>query len=672
MAMTGRYRAVPSSPVGYQPAAADRGDGAAGGNHQPDQVTLLGFGGGMDRSAAPDLIPEGSCRFIQNGYYPREVSTLTTRPGLVAILAAAAAGALTGAYCHQDPDGNESIVVSHLNAEGDDQGLAFRDGAPAGSKTLKQIAAALGSTAPPAFRTFAGRLWVAVDRKFLRSWNGKVTPTTDPATVPSAASGTVTFEATLPTEDTPIVIGSRVYTFWAQRYAPGEVTIGANAEECAENLRAAIAEDSYDVSAAIDPGELNVVVVTATMSGEDGNTIPFSTESDSMTLSGDDLLAGGVEGLAFDEVSSFEAPQGRILTTDRFGRLMVAGDKRTGLMDRVYFSAPGVGFSWARGQSGDGESWDLGQLEGNAISALVPFADEILCHKAGQNREIHRMRVADPDPETWDMQTRFFTDTQAAVGPRSAASCGGLHVLLDRDWIGVFEASAAYDEIRAGQDGLKVHDLVDGVVRESAFMAVDPREGYLLIFPNAGRSALVFHYSTRRWASWQFSGSRKFTCACYSEALGKMLLGADDGMLYALDPDIATDAGLPFQTIIVSRSYGAGSLSQTIVKQLAVDFQHRVAGLMKVYVIPDRDEGSPQLLCERELRDRSLTLLAARTVTLVAARALGFAKNPYARVVEHYHATVETVALKIVLESGAITINSAAMRTASHGRAVGG
>jgi hypothetical protein len=662
------------SPFSYRPGPGDSGDQSASQSKKGDRIIPVTFGGGIERGVAPNMIPEGAARLLQNCYYPREVSTPTTRPGLTPLLASALPGAVTGVYAYQSPT-KSYTVVSCLN--GNAQELYYLDD----ENVPQLISASLGGVTPPTFRTFNGRLVVAVAGVYLQTWNGvELAWDNNVPVVGARAAGSVEFTG-VPAVGETLQIGDRLFTFWDERYTSGEVAIGNDAEACAANLLAAIVTDSADVRASIDQGDLSTVVLEARLTGAGGNSYPLAGTASNVTLTpaSGHLEGGGLEGggdgLGWDVIDSYGAPMGGIITSDRNGRLVSGGDTRAGMQDLLRFSAPGNDYAWASDDLGYGQYWNLGQLEGNVITAIVAYFDELWVHKYGENREIHRVRVADPNPETWDLQVRPYSDTQAAAAARACLAAGDKLLVLDRDFLGVYEPSDGYDEIRAGLDGNKVHDLINGTVRASAFMALNPAEGYALVFPNAGRACLVYHYSSRRWTYWTFPRIAP-TCACYSEAKGTMLFGSNDGMVFVLDPTSATDWELPFQTVIMTPTYGMETLEELLIKQVIIDYTQQHAGWGSIYIINNRNEAAPQLLCTFKIDGSGLMLAGAMTLPLEpptegapSGMTTYFTSSPFGRIVNHSHAVGESLALKIVLERGAFAVNSAALRCSTTGRA---
>lgn len=124
-----------------------------------------------------------------------------------------------------------------------------------------------------------------------RPWWLAVTDGTAPVTTNARATGNVTFGG-LPLADETVTINGEVYTFKAAAAAPFEVTIGADAEETADNLLATIlADGDTDTYFPTDAG-VGVVTITATVPGTDGNSISLAEAATNTTVSGA-LLTGG-------------------------------------------------------------------------------------------------------------------------------------------------------------------------------------------------------------------------------------------------------------------------------------------------------------------------------------------------------------------------------------------
>ena len=614
------------------------------------------FGGGIDRSLPQHLIPDGACRNMVNVYYPREIQTPRTRPGLVQYLAGTAVpGKVTAVHVYQKSASTQFVVLTCLNAEADDQELYYLDA----SKEAVQISAALGSLESPCLLTYNGRLLVALPGKNLRVWLGNTS--TSPTAAKAHGHVTVT---TQPDDGETVTIAGQQFTFQAVgRATLGEVQIGGTTSVTATNLAAAINIDCTNVSAA---PSTNSVTVTARLTGVAGNSLALvDGTAGNLSLSAA-TLAGGVDGLALDEVDTYEAPQPAMICSDKMGRVVAAGDPAH--PDRVFFSAPNSEMEWAEGDYGDGEIADIGYLEGNSYSAIAPFMDEIFVHKTGQNKEIHRLHVVVPDPAEWFAQKRFYAGCSAALNHRCAVSVADKHVSLDADTFRVYQGTDTYDEIASGMDGSKVYDLIEGTAGPTGFLVVNPLHLHVMVFPAAGSRALIYHYGSRRWTSWEFQiGDRTICSAVYSEDLGAMLLGLSDGVLYKLDPAVCTDDGTPFASTIVGKSIGGEAMSVLVVKQTLIDYQHHIAGAGTCYLVANRDESLPQALFDFTVDDTGLELSEALMELYEAT--MPFASEVYGRVGSVNQGKGETVAPKVVLRTGAFSLNNMTILVAYTGRA---
>lgn len=108
------------------------------------------------------------------------------------------------------------------------------------------------------------------------------------------ASGTITFNG-LPEEDDTVTINGTAFTFKLDASGSNEITIGSTAKECASNLAnktpADVAMSAKD----------EVVTITASTAGINGNSIGISCISDSISLSGDTLTGGKNAGWPIDK-----------------------------------------------------------------------------------------------------------------------------------------------------------------------------------------------------------------------------------------------------------------------------------------------------------------------------------------------------------------------------------
>lgn len=628
------------------------------GHPDREEIKQILFNGGMDRSRPPEFLDDGACWRIVNMAYPRETAFPSTRPGVASYMAGTAApGRITNVYVYQKSTTVSYVVFSCLDAGGTGQELYYLN---TSNLQKVQISSALGSTTPPTFYTFANKLLVAVSGQKLREWAGETS--TNPA--PAKATGTVTV-ATQPADAETVTIGAKVYTFKTTRTQPTEVTIGANVNATAANLKAAIDTDSWDITATV---ATNVVTITYCRTGTIGNSAALTDGTGgNLTLSAA-ALAGGVTGLALDSVNSYEAPSGGIVLTDKNGRVVVAGD--TTYPDRVFFSAPQNAFSWASGVYGDGEYIDVGYQEGNTIAAVVPYLDELMVHKSGQNRELYRLNISDSTVSNWTVSRRFHSGTSAAINQRCAMSAADIHFALEKDFFRVFTSEDSYDEIASALDGNRVYDYLSGATSAASFMASNPFNGYALVFAEAGSNCLVFHYGSRRWSAWDFPHHTVY-CACYHESFGKMLIGCSDGFIYKLDDSVATDTvtgGSAFNILseIIGKAFGTLSMSKPTVKQTIMDYQSIVAGTGRICLVNNSDESQPVCIQEFTFNDAAQYVYDA---TGYIYDATGYIYvDLYGRIVTFNQAEGESIALRVATTSGAFVLHQIAARVGYQGR----
>lgn len=109
-----------------------------------------------------------------------------------------------------------------------------------------------------------------------------------------AAQGTISMGGIAEADET-FVIDDQTFTWKASRSGEGEVAIGADAEESAENIVTAVTADLATVEAEQDGSD---VVITAAVAGTAGNAVVLTTASTNMTVDGDGTLGGTTEGAA--------------------------------------------------------------------------------------------------------------------------------------------------------------------------------------------------------------------------------------------------------------------------------------------------------------------------------------------------------------------------------------
>lgn len=620
------------------------------------QVSLE-FSGGMDRMNPPHLLPQNVCRLLLNFYYPRENRAPVTRPGLVQYQTGAAADDKVTAIHIVQVAGTDTIVFSAVNAAGTNQDLFYLDGSKA-KQTIATGIGTVGNLTPPSMVTFDNRLVLAMPGKALREW-GLLTGGS-----PAKASGTIQVTAYGSiTDGETLEVDGVTFTFRTERVQPLEIEISTSSNnDQASKIQAAFATDLSSVTATV---LTDTVTVTAVRTGTAGNAITLAdgTGGD-VTLSGA-TLSGGVNGAALDSISTYEAPAApTVLALDRNGRLVAAGDAT--YPDRVFFSAPGDALQWATGDYGGGEYFDVGAGEGSSIAALTPFLDELWVHKTGQNREIYRMFIADPDTSSWLVQGRPYEVTAAACNHLASTTAGGKHLALDKNFFRVFQGVDTYDEVGSQLDGAKVFDFLASIDPDECFMTVNPDEMYVLVVPEHGDTALAYHYGTGRWAVWQFQ-ARTISAACYSEGLGFMLVGCDDGLIYKLDPDYASDDGVNFSCTIIGKTFGGEGMHRVIFKQALIDFKHTVGGTGSLMFVVNRDEDNLQKGFDFEVLSGQLLLAEATMALSPDAESLYFTTPAYGRIGDFVAGDASNLA-PLITVVGALTIHNLNLRGAFYGR----
>jgi hypothetical protein len=613
------------------------------------------FSGGLDHSLPPHQIPDGCCWVMNNFWYPREGGRPETRPGLERYSAGTGLpGKPTAGTTYAKNSTTCFLVMACLNATGDDQELYYLDNT---TKEWVQIASSLGSTTPPTFATFNGRLLLAVAGEYPREWAGFT------GASPAKATGTVTVaDYTKLSAGETLTVGGRTYTFQASRTQPGEIAIGSSNNDVAAKIRAAIATDSWDVVAG---GSGASVTLTCSYTGADGNSIGMSeTTGGGVTVSAS-TLSGGADGLALDTISTYQAPKPGIIVADGLGSVIASGDPNH--PDRLHWSAPTNEFGWAWGAYGAAVYIDVGCNEGNAVVAVTPGSDEVLIHKNGNHKQVFRLRVVDPNPEGWFIQPRRFGDTAAAVNQQCAVTAGGNHLCLDRDFMRVFPgAEDTYSELSSGTDGAKVYDLIAGTTRASAFMVVDPYSIVVLIFPSEGLNCLVFHYGSKRWSTFQYalSGGRTLACGFYSETFQTVFFGCSDGHVYVPDPTLATDDEANFPQEIVGKSVMGGTKT-LVVKESILDFRHLLTGSGSIGIVPDRNSSQAVVLKKFAIQDASLTV--AELTMPVYGMTFPLRAGSLGTTGSTQQVRGSAIAPRVLVSAGAIGVNNATLRIAAKG-----
>lgn len=686
----------PNVPSQYYPSNQERGDQSASMSAKGDNIIVFALSGGINRALAPNMIGDDDLRYAENFWYPRETQSPTTRPGTKKFSTTANLGRITAMHVYQKDATTNFIVFACLdsNSSPTDQELYYiKSGTTTAVALLDEnnAAATVGSLVPPTFTTFNGRLVMASAGAYLRVWGGEEETLSGnpPVHVDAAkAVASVTFDYGNngigdPVPGHWVTVGNRTFTMYPTRIQPGEIAIGpAGARltnsQIAANLAAAINSDSWDVVAEQDVATPQKVNVTARKTGVVGNDYALSAFSAPGYANAIVLVdfASGVDGPVLDSVNTYGAPRGGIVVRDKNRRLIVGGEPvaltsptGVGLPDRLYFSAPANEWSFAVEPYGFGQYIDIGASEGNTLSAIAPFMDEVWIHKSGQNPEIYRMRIADPNPDTWDVLFRPFEGDNAAVNPQCAVGAADKHVMLDENYIGVYRGNSTYDEVSRSIDGNKVYDLIgDAVVASTAFIVKDPQNVALLIFPSRGNFCLVYHYGSQRWMSWKFA-AHQFSCGAYHESLGCLLFGGDDGYVYRTDPTIATDDGVEFQSIIIGKSYGSENMTDHIVKQSIIDYQSKVAGNGYFDIVANRDESNPLPVYRFVFEDAEVAIDLYRPTEVIDDLDYPYTTITFGRAVSDTQAGGETIAPRLVVTKGSATINVVLLRTSRHGRA---
>lgn len=109
------------------------------------------------------------------------------------------------------------------------------------------------------------------------------------------ANGTLSFSAQAVNGDT-FTIGAVTYTFVTSGGTGTSITIGADIPTTLASTLTAIAAESTDVTAAVDPTNANNIIVTATTIGSVGNTIPTTTTGSGGVTFGFIFLLDGRNG----------------------------------------------------------------------------------------------------------------------------------------------------------------------------------------------------------------------------------------------------------------------------------------------------------------------------------------------------------------------------------------
>lgn len=81
-------------------------------------------------------------------------------------------------------------------------------------------------------------------------------------------------------------------------------------------------------------------------------------------------------------------------------------------------------------------------------------------------------------------------------------------------------------------------------------------------------------------------------CGAYNESFNRMMWGADDGMIYIEDSDLATDNGLSFVSNIVGRTMEMQDLSSIVLKQTQIDYTHKLEGSASFGLMKNRSDAT--------------------------------------------------------------------------------
>jgi len=135
-----------------------------------------------------------------------------------------------------------------------------------------------------------------------------------------AAQGTIIMSG-LPVADETFVIDTQTFTWKASRSTTGEVTIGADAAECATNIVTAVGLDMTTVTA--EDGDGDTVVLTAATAGSAGNAIVLTEASTNMAVDGSGTMGATTEG---DDKASLWTVAVEADDTDKALKINVTGE----------------------------------------------------------------------------------------------------------------------------------------------------------------------------------------------------------------------------------------------------------------------------------------------------------------------------------------------------------
>lgn len=700
------------------------------GAEHPEENVSFPFSGGRNRSMPPHMIAQTDCYDLKNFCYPRESSRPRTRPGMLQfsgknlLEANRMPGDIVAMTVFHKSAAAYYVVCACKNAGGTALELWYVDPADGQDYKIGDLGAA--SLIVPTFATYGGCLYIAQAGQYIKEWQGET------STSPAAAAATITLtaadyrhilppawvaatnyadgdfviptvengfyyevttdagsshattEPTWPTTPgatvvdagitwtcrTPgntITIAGDTWTFETARVNRWEIADAASNNDLATNIRAAINADSTKVAAT---GATDQIVITARSVGTHGNALTAADATGAMTGAG--TLAGGVNGVALDSISTTGAPKPGIIGADKNQRIFAAGDTTAGNEDTVFFSAAINAWEWGIGSLYNGVLAKIGYLNGNSFTAIVPFIDVLMVHKNGQNPDVYRLFVGDTDPVNWHVS--MFSGHAAALSAPAATTVSGKHIVLDRQTLRIYAGTDTYESIDSGSglEALKVVDLLERTTA-TAFIVSDMHNVYTLVFPQAGNDCAVYSFASGRWAHWRFASSvTPIKCGAWSEALGKVLLAAGK-VVCALDMDTSTDLGQAFEAKIIGPAHGGGDTMERIILHSILDYEVVTAANISIGYLSDRNESNYSEL-ESFISPDYGSYYTPETYYTDAG---GVDITPllysqkYVRHVTTQQGQGATISPVVKVTSGAVAINSLTMRLAAGGRVAG-
>jgi hypothetical protein len=143
------------------------------------------------------------------------------------------------------------------------------------------------------------------------------------------------------------------------------------------------------------------------------------------------------------------------------------------------------------------------------------------------------------------------------------------------------------------------------------------------------------------------------------------MLGTDAGTVCYLDPSVCTDLGVSFSSYVITRALGGQNFDNLLVKRMLLDYEHLLAGSGHLDLIVNGDESNPQRLADFTIGTAALLLVDATMELSVATFPLAVAA--LARVLSDEHGEGEQVSIRVLLDSGAVQLNSVAAVVAHWG-----